>query len=41
VLAQTAASKGRGEQSAVQTYNAQGQPVVLPYDIQLICSTPR
>jgi hypothetical protein len=41
VLAQTAASKGRGEQSAVQTYNAQGQAAVLPYDIQLICSTPR
>ena len=41
VSTQSAASRGRGEQSAVQTYDAQGQPAALPYDIQLICSTPR
>jgi hypothetical protein len=35
------ASKGRGEQSIVQTYNAQGQPTALPYDVELLCSTPR
>lgn len=41
VLAQAGASRGRGEQSTVQTYNAQGQPTALPFDVQLICSTPR
>jgi hypothetical protein len=40
VVAETAASPGRGEQSAVQTYNPQGQPATLPYDIELLCSTP-
>jgi hypothetical protein len=29
-----------GEQSTVQTYNPQGQPTALAYDVQLICSTP-
>lgn len=41
VIAGAAASPGRGEQSAVQTYNAQGQPAVLAFDVQLVCSTPR
>jgi len=41
VTAQTVASRGRGEQSVVQTYNAQGQATALPFDVQLICSTPR
>ena len=41
VIAETAASPGRGEQSTVQTYNPQGQPAALPYDLELLCATPR
>ena len=41
LIAQTAGTRGRGEQTAVQTYNAQGQAAPLAYDVQLICSTPR
>ena len=41
VTAETAASPGRGEQSAVQTFNPQGQPAALPYDLELLCATPR
>jgi hypothetical protein len=40
-LADAFDSKGRGEQSIVQTYNSQGQAVALPYDMDLVCSTPR
>jgi hypothetical protein len=41
VIAQTAGRRVRGEQSIVQTYNAQGQPDALAFDVQLICATPR
>lgn len=41
LIAGAASSKGRGEQSAIQTYNAQGQPAKLAYDVELVCSTPR
>jgi len=41
VLADAFDSKGRGEQSIVQTYNSQGQAAALPYDMDLVCSTPR
>jgi hypothetical protein len=41
LIAQSAATRGRGEQTAVQTYSAQGGPEALAFDIQLICSTPR
>ncbi len=41
VTAQTAGTRVRGEQSIVQTYNAQGQPAALAFDAQLICATPR
>jgi hypothetical protein len=41
VIAGTGASPGRGEQSAVQTYNPQGQAAALAYDVELLCSTPR
>ena len=41
VLADAAGTKSRGEQSFVQTYNAQGQPAALPYDVELVCATPR
>jgi hypothetical protein len=41
VIAGAASSPGRGEQSAVQTYNPQGQPTMLAYDVQLLCATPR
>jgi hypothetical protein len=34
-------SPGRGEQTAIQIYDAQGQPTALAFDVQLICSTPR
>jgi len=40
VIAETAASPGRGEQSAVQTYNSQGQPATLAFDVELLCATP-
>lgn len=41
VLADAFDSRGRGEQSIVQTYNPQGQPVAMPYDVELLCTTPR
>ncbi len=41
VIAQTAGTRVRGEQSIVQTYNAQGQLDALAFDVQLICATPR
>jgi hypothetical protein len=41
VITQSGASRGRGEQSAVQTYSAQGEPTPLAFDVELICSTPR
>jgi hypothetical protein len=30
-----------GEVSVIQTFDAQGQPAPLPYDLALLCSTPR
>ena len=33
-------TRTRGEQSFVQVYGAQGQPVALAYDLELICATP-
>jgi hypothetical protein len=41
VIAQTAATRVRGEQSIVQTYSAQGQPAALSFDVVLLCATPR
>jgi hypothetical protein len=41
LIAGSAASRARGEQSVVQTYNAQGQPTALTFDVELVCSTPR
>jgi len=41
MTAQAGYSRGRGEQSSVQVYNAQGQAAALPYDLELICATPR
>jgi hypothetical protein len=41
LLAQAGASRQRGEQSAIQTYNAQGQPTALAFDVELVCATPR
>ncbi len=41
VVAGTGYSRGRGEQSAVQVYNAQGQATALSYDLELVCATPR
>lgn len=41
VLVDAFSSPGRGEQSIAQTYDAQGVPAPLPYDVELICSTPR
>jgi hypothetical protein len=41
LIAQTAGTRVRGEQSIVQTYNAQGQASALAFDLQLICATPR
>lgn len=40
VIAQTAGTRVRGEQSIVQTYNAQGQADALAFDAQLICAIP-
>lgn len=41
VIAEAGTSHERGEQSAVQTYNAQGMPAALAFDLMLVCSTPR
>ncbi len=41
VIAESASSRGRGEQSAVQTYSAAGEPTKLAFDIELLCSTPQ
>ena len=41
LIAETAATRLRGEQSIVQTYNASGQATALAFDVELICSTPR
>ena len=32
---------GRSEESFVETYNGQGQHAALPFDVALLCSTPR
>jgi hypothetical protein len=40
LIAQSGVSRQRGEQSAVQTYDAQGQPSAKAFDIELVCSTP-
>jgi hypothetical protein len=32
--------RAEGETSIVQTFNSQGQPAALPYDLTLLCSTP-
>jgi hypothetical protein len=34
-------SKGLGEQSVVQTYGGQGQGADLPFNVELLCATPR
>jgi len=39
--AESARTRSQGQQSIVQTYNAQGQPTALAFDVQLICSTPQ
>lgn len=41
LVTQSGASRARGEQTAVQAYNAQGQPTALAFDVELLCSTPR
>ena len=40
VIAGASASPGRGEQSTLQTYDAQGEPATLAFDVELVCSTP-
>jgi hypothetical protein len=37
----SASTRGRGEQSVVQVYDAQGQPAALPFTLELLCATPR
>jgi hypothetical protein len=41
LVTQAGASRVRGEQSTLQTYNAQGLPTALAFDVELVCSTPR
>jgi hypothetical protein len=41
LVAEARGTKGRGEQSTVQTFNPQGQPAALAFDVELVCSTPR
>lgn len=41
LIAGSVSSRARGEQSVVQTYNAQGQPTALTFGVELDCSTPR
>lgn len=41
LLADAFSSRGRGEQSIAQTYNPQGLPAALPFDLELVCATPR
>jgi hypothetical protein len=41
LIAGAGASRALGEQSVVQTYNAQGQTTALAFDVELVCSTPR
>ena len=41
LIAASGVSRALGEQSVIQTYNAQGQPTPLTFDVELICATPR
>ena len=41
VIAGSINSRARGEQTVVQTYNSQGQPTPLMFNLDLICATPR
>lgn len=41
VTTSSASTRGRGEQSVVQVYSAQGQPAALPFTLELVCATPR
>jgi hypothetical protein len=41
VITQAFSSRGGGEQSTIQVYNAFGQPAALAYDVALLCATPR
>ncbi|MGH2926696.1 MAG: hypothetical protein ACRET5_15765 [Steroidobacteraceae bacterium] len=40
VTTSSASTRGRGEQSVVQVYDAQGQPAALPFMLELVCATP-
>jgi hypothetical protein len=40
-LAEASRPSGRDAKSIVHTYNAQGQQSALPFDVALLCSTPR
>jgi hypothetical protein len=40
VIASANYFKDRGESSAVQTFDAQGQPAAVPYNLALLCPTP-
>jgi len=37
----TGEAGSRGQEAFVHTYNAQGAPAALPFDVALLCSTPR
>jgi len=41
LITESANTRARGEGSIVQTYDAQGQPTGLAFDVELLCSTPR
>lgn len=41
LITQSASSPARGEQTALQVYNAFGQPAALAYEVELLCATPR
>ena len=41
LVAQAYTTRGRGQQTLVQTYNSQGQLSPLPFTVMLLCSTPR
>lgn len=38
---ETTGGSFRGQETSVTTFNAQGQAAALPFDVTLICSTPR
>jgi hypothetical protein len=40
MASQSVLSRGEGEQTAVQTYSAQGEPSALSFDVELVCATP-